>query len=152
MLFSPLVSEHEFARKPDYPHPHPGPARVSQATGTAERESSLALLDAERGSDRLTLGAATGYDTQGFVAECRKRCVTPHVAQKNHSAIDGRTTHYAGYGISMVKRKRIEECFGWMKNIGLMRKLRHRGEALINHLFLFTAATYNLVRMRRLLA
>jgi transposase len=127
-------------------------ARVSQATGTAERESSLALLDAERGSGRRTLGADKGYDTQGFVAECRKRNVTPHVAQKKSSAIDGRTTRHVGYGISMVKRKRIEECFGWMKNIGLMRKLRLRGKTLINQLFLFTAAAYNLVRMRRLLA
>lgn len=95
------------------------------------------------------MGADKGYDTQGFVAECSKRHVTPHVA---YSAIDGRTTHHEGYDISTVKRKRIEECFGWMKNIRLMRKLRHRGKALINQIFLFTAAAYNLVRMRRLFA
>jgi hypothetical protein len=57
-----------------------------------------------------------------------------------------------GQTLSMRKRKQIEECFGWMKNIGLMRKLRHRGKKLVNQLFLFTAAAYNLVRMRRLLA
>lgn len=127
-------------------------ASVSQATGTAEREVSLEMLDAEPCSSRRTLGADKGYDTQAFVAECRKRKVTPHVAQKQHSAIDGRTTRHAGYAISINKRKRIEECFGWMKDIGLMRKLRHRGQKLVNQLFLFTAAAYNLVRMRRLLA
>lgn len=127
-------------------------ASVSQATGTAEREVSLEMLDAEPCSSRRTLGADKGYDTQAFVAACRKRKVTPHVAQKKHSAIDARTTRHAGYGISINKRKRIEECFGWMKDIGLMRKLRHRGQKLVNQLFLFTAAAYNLVRMRRLLA
>lgn len=127
-------------------------ARVSQATGTAEREVSLEMLDAESGSNRRTLAADKNYDTKAFVADCRKRKVTPHVAQKKHTAIDGRTTRHEGYEISIKKRKQIEECFGWMKDIGLMRKLRHRGKKLVNQLFLFTAAAYNLVRMRRLLA
>ena len=127
-------------------------ARVSQATGTAEREVSLEMLDAESGSSRRTLAADKNYDTKAFVADCRKRKVTPHVAQKKHTAIDGRTTRHEGYEISIKKRKQIEECFGWMKDIGLMRKLRHRGKKLVNQLFLFTAAAYNLVRMRRLLA
>ena len=127
-------------------------ADVSQATGTAEREVSLAMLDAQSGLNRRTLGADKNYDTRAFVADCRKRKVTPHVAQKKHTAIDGRTVRHKGYEVSMRKRKQIEECFGWMKNIGLMRKLRHRGKKLVNQLFLFTAAAYNLVRMRRLLA
>ena len=127
-------------------------AVVSQATGTAERDVTLEMLDAQSGSGRKTLGADKNYDTQGFVAACREREVTPHVAQKKHSAIDGRTTRHEGYDVSLQKRKQIEECFGWMKDIGLMRKLRHRGERLVNQLFLFTAAAYNLVRMRRLLA
>lgn len=128
-------------------------ASISQATGTAEREVALAMLDAEQSSgSRRTLGADKNYDTQAFVADCRERKVTPHVAQKKHTAIDGCTTRHAGYEISIRKRKQIEECFGWMKDIGLMRKLRHRGQSLVNQLFLFTAAAYNLVRMRRLLA
>ncbi len=127
-------------------------ASVSQATGTAEREVSLAMLDAVPGLNKRTLGADKNYDTQAFVADCRKRKVTPHVAQKKHTAIDGRTVRHEGYEVSMRKRKQIEECFGWMKDIGLMRKLRHRGKKLVNQLFLFTAAAYNLVRMRRLLA
>ena len=127
-------------------------ASVSQATGTAERAVSLEMLDAESGSSRRTLAADKNYDTKAFVADCRKRKVTPHVAQKKHTAIDGRTTRHEGYEISIKKCKQIEECFGWMKDIGLMHKLRHRGKKLVNQLFLFTAAAYNLVRMRRLLA
>lgn len=127
-------------------------AKVSLSTGSAERETALAMLDAEPASGKRTLGADKNYDAKAFVADCRKRKVTPHVAQKKHSAIDGRTTRHEGYAISIGKRKQIEECFGWMKDIGLMRKLRHRGEKLVNQLFLFTAAAYNLVRMRRLLA
>ena len=127
-------------------------ASVSQATGTAEREVALTMLDAELKTGRRTLGADKNYDTKAFVADCRKRRVTPHVAQKKHTAVDGRTTRHDGYEISIKKRKQIEECFGWMKDIGLMRKLRHRGKLLVNQLFLFTAAAYNLVRMRRLLA
>lgn len=127
-------------------------AKVSLSTGTAEREVALEMLDAEPASIRRTLGADKNYDTHAFVADCRKRKVTPHVAQKKRTAIDGRTTRHEGYSVSLRKRKQIEECFGWMKEIGLMRKLRHRGQDLVNQIFLFTAATYNLVRMRRLLA
>lgn len=127
-------------------------AGVSQATGTAEREVALEMLDAEKQSGRRTLAADKNYDTKAFVADCRNRKVTPHVAQKKHTAIDGRTTRHEGYSVSIRKRKQIEECFGWMKDIGLMRKLRHRGKELVNQLFLFTATAYNLVRMRRLLA
>lgn len=127
-------------------------AKASQATGTAEREIALDMLDAESTSRRRTLGADKNYDTKEFVAACRKRKVTPHVAQKKHTAINGRTTRHDGYAVSMEKRKRIEECNGWMKDTGLMRKLRHRGLELVNQMYLFSAAAYNLVRMRRLLA
>ena len=79
--------------------------------------------------------------------------VTPHVAQNNtnrKSAIDGRTTRHPGYQISQRKRKRIEEIFGWLKSVGLLRKLRHRGTARVNWIFIFATAAYNLVRMRKL--
>jgi IS5 family transposase len=82
--------------------------------------------------------------------------VTPHVAQNTKrsggSAIDERTTRHGGYAVSQKKRKRIEECFGWLKTIGLMRKVRHRGIAKVGWVFTFAAAAYNLVRMRNLLA
>src|SRR5262249_13522106 len=90
------------------------------------------------------------YDTREFVETMRDFGVTPHVAQKEASAIDGRTTRHAGYAISQRLRKRIEEIFGRMKTGGGLRKLRHRGGALVNWQFLLPAAVYNLLRLRNL--
>ena len=101
---------------------------------------------------RLTVAADKNYDTRDFVRELRTMTVTPHVAQKEkYSAIDGRTTTWEGYAQSQKKRKLVEEAFGWMKTVGLLHKLRHRGEAKARWVFQFTAAAYNLVRMRSLL-
>ena len=81
--------------------------------------------------------------------------VTPHVAQnlgrRGGSSIDDRTTRHASYGISQKKRKRIEECFGWLKTIALLRKVRHRGTLKVDWIFTFACAAYNLVRMRNLM-
>lgn len=129
---------------------------VFQANGTAERNAALVMLEQLPGADRVTVGADKGYDTRDFVAECRHLNVTPHVAQNvkrnGGSAIDRRTTCHAGYGISQQKRKCIEECFGWLKTIALVRKVRHRGIEKVGWIFTFAAAAYNLVRMRNLLA
>ena len=104
----------------------------------------------------MTVGGDKGFDTQGFVAECRNMRVTPHVAQNHQrrggSAIDGRTTRHPGYAISQRKRKRIEECCGRLKTIALLRKLRHRGLGKVDWIFTFACAAYNLVRMRNLAA
>jgi len=131
-------------------------SEVFQANGTAERDAALVMLEQIPGGDRVTVGADKGYDTQDFVAECRNLKVTPHVAQNTNraggSAIDGRTTRHGGYAISQKKRKRIEESFGWLKTIALMRKVRHRGIHKVGWVFTFAAAAYNLVRMRNLLA
>jgi transposase len=127
-----------------------------QANGTAERDAGLVMLEQIPGGRRVTVGADKGYDTRDFVAECRNLKVTPHVAQNTKrgggSAIDERTTRHAGYGISQRKRKRIEESFGWLKTIALMRKVRHRGIHKVGWVFTFAAAAYNLVRMRNLLS
>jgi transposase len=127
---------------------------VFQANGTAERDAALVMLEQIRGSGRVTVAGDKGYDTHGFVAECRHLKITPHVAQNNKrnggSAIDGRTTRHAGYAVSQRKRKRVEECFGWMKTIALLRKVRHRGIFKVGWVFTFAAAAYNLVRMRNL--
>ena len=129
---------------------------VLQAHGTAERDAALLLMEAIPGEHPVTVGADKNYDTKDFVAEARHLKATPHVAQNVHarrrSAIDGRTTRHAGYGISQRKRKRVEEIFGWMKTVGGMRKLRHRGLQLVAWMFTFAAAAYNLVRMRNLTA
>lgn len=127
-----------------------------QANGTAERDAALLMLERLPGDHRVTVGADKAYDTRDFVAECRNIKVTPHVAQNvkrsGGSAIDERTTRHAGYAISQQKRKRIEESFGWLKTIALMRKVRHRGIHKVGWVFTFAAAAYNLVRMRNLLA
>jgi transposase len=129
---------------------------VFQANGTAERDAALVMLEEIAGIKRVTVGADKGYGTRDFVAECRNLKVTPHVAQNSTrsggSAIDGRTARHAGYAISQKKRKRVEECFGWLKTIALMRKVRHRGIEKVGWVFTFAAAAYNLVRMRKLLA
>lgn len=125
-----------------------------EANGTAERDAALAMLEQIPGSKRVTVAGDKGYDTKEFVAECRNLNATPHVAQNRNrrggSAIDGRTVRHTGYRISQLKRKRIEESFGWLKTIALMRKVRHRGIFKVGWVFTFAAAAYNLVRMRNL--
>jgi len=126
----------------------------TEATGRAEREAALRMLDRlERKKRRLTLGGDKGYDTREFVAELRQRKVTPHVAQNQsgrRSAIDGRTTSHGGYKVSQRLRKRVEEIFGWVKTIGGGRKLRYIG-VKPNQLWAgLTATAYNLVRMVRI--
>jgi hypothetical protein len=127
--------------------------RLTQATGMAEREAALAMLDHKVAWQHITLGGDRGCDTRGFIGATRERKVTPHVAQNNSnrcSAIDGRTTRHAGYAISQRKRKRVEEVFGWMKTVALQRKTRFRGLDRVGWMFTFAAAAYNLVRMRNL--
>jgi IS5 family transposase len=126
---------------------------VTQATGTAEREAAADLVDALGGSQRITLGADKNYDTKGFVEALREMKVTPHVAQNDTnraSAIDERTTRHPGYASSQMIRKRIEECFGWAKTIGGLRKSRFIGREKLDFQFVMTFAAYNLIRMRNL--
>jgi transposase len=128
-------------------------ATVTPATGTAEREAALALVDTRSRTRRITLGGDKNYDTHQFVHELRAMQVTPHVAQhttNRTSAIDGRTTRHPGYAASQQKRKRVEEVFGWLKTVGLLRKVKLRGVRRVGWLFTFAAAVYNLVRMRNL--
>src|SRR5919112_1645294 len=125
---------------------------VTPATGTAERDAAHLLLDASAPAGS-TVGGDKNFDVAAFVAAVRALAITPHVAQKAvGTAIDGRTTRHAGYGISQQKRKLIEQVFGWMKTVGGLRKLRHRGGGLVDWIVTFTAAAYNLIRPRTLLA
>ena len=129
-------------------------AMVWEASGTAERDTALVMLEQIPGRRRVTVGGDKGFDTADFIAECRHMQVTPHVAQNDGrpggSAIDQRTTRPESYRISQRKRKRIEECFGWLKTIALLRKLRHRGLFKVDWMFTFACAAYNLVRLRNL--
>ncbi|MGH9357702.1 MAG: IS5 family transposase [Terriglobia bacterium] len=124
---------------------------VTQATGRAEPEAALALVEEIPGWHRVTLGADKGYDRKEFVQDLRDHQVTPHLARKQSSIIDQRTTGHPGYAISQQKRKRVEEIFGWLKTVAGLRKTRHRGVARVGWMFSFALAVYNLVRMRNLL-
>jgi transposase len=129
-------------------------ARLTEANGTAERSTALDMIE-DNARPGSTVGGDKNYDTADFVAGCRKRGCTPHVSQNNanrRSAIDARTTRHPGYRISTIKRKRIEEPFGWMKTVGGLRKTRHRGRGLVEWFFVLTAVAYNLVRVPKLLA
>lgn len=128
-------------------------ARVTPATGTAERKAALEMILNIPGKRRVTVGADKGYDTEGFVAALRSMSATPHVAQNNtrrKSAVDHRTTRHPGYEASGKVRKRIEEIFGWIKTVGTLRKARYRGTEKLSWYFTLAVAAYDLVRMRNL--
>jgi transposase len=128
-------------------------AMVTPADGHGERAAALAMVQDLPGRHRITVAGDKGYDTRDFVADLRTMHVTPHVAQHTtgrRSAVDARTTRHPGYAISQQKRKLVEQSFGWMKTIGGLRQLRHRGGPLVEWIFTFTAAAYNIVRLRRL--
>lgn len=129
-------------------------ARLTRATGTAEREAALDMIRARPGSHRKTLAMDKAYDAAGFVADLRAETVTPHPAQNTNgrrSAIDGRTTRHPGYAVSLRIRKRIEEVFGWVKSSAGLRKTRHRGLDRVGWTFTLTVAAYNLVRLPKLI-
>ena len=126
--------------------------RLTRATGRAEWEAAVAMTQAVAGRQRITVAGDRGYDNAGCVAALRHLNATPHVAQKQRSALDARTTRHAGYAVSQRVRKRVEEVFGWLKTIGMLRQTRHRGLQRVGWMFTFATAVYNLVRMRTLAA
>lgn len=128
-------------------------AELTLATGTAERDTAIDMAAGLK--DGATLGADKGYDTREFVDVLRFLNITPHVAQNLNraggSAIDGRTTRHPGYEISQRVRKRVEEPFGWAKQIGGLRQTKFRGLVRVRQDFLRVMAAYNLVRIRNLM-
>jgi transposase len=129
--------------------------RIAEANGRAEREAALQMVDDELpGENTITLGADKAYDTRDFVAQCRSRNVTPHVAQnqnaRRRSAIDARTTRHPGYAVSQRIRKRVEEIFGWVKTVANFRRTRYRGRARTQLAAYFIGAAYNLLRIAKL--
>ena len=126
---------------------------VLPATGTAERDAALEMVVDIPNLGRVTLGGDKNYDTADMVEALRELNITPHVAQNDtnrRSAIDARTTRHPGYAISQQKRKRVEEIFGWLKTVGGLGKLRHRGIERVEWIFTFAVAAYNVVRLRNL--
>ena len=127
-------------------------ASVSEAGTSQEWTEAIKLLAGQAVRPGQTVGADKGYDVSNFVDPCRELGFTPHVAARKYSRIDARTTRHVGYEISQRKRKRVEEPFGWMKNYGLLRKLRHRGRENVDWLFRMTATAYNITRLKGLMA
>lgn len=141
-------------------------AALTHASGTAERDAALLMLDRRERRRRITprritLGADKAYDVSGFVEDLRAREATPHIAVDGHltktgkrrkTKIDGRTTRHPGYAASQRIRKRIEESFGWIKSAAGLAKTRHRGLDRAGWMFSLTAAACNLVRLPKLLA
>lgn len=135
---------------------------LTHATGTAEREAALDLVDAHRPRPRrITLGADKAYDVAAFVTALRARAVTPHIAidgnvrksgKPRATEIDRRTTRHVGYRISQVIRKRVEEIFGWSKTTGGLAQVKLRGLAKVKARFTLGLAAYNLIRLPKLLA
>src|SRR5882762_4275872 len=128
---------------------------LTEATGRAERDAAMLMAEAIPAGKRVTLGGDKNYDTREFVRELRGMNITPHVAQNTtnrRSAVDERTTRHAGYEVSQRKRKRVEQSFGWMKMIGMLKKVKLRGIDKVGWLFTFTGAAYNLCRLRNLMA
>ena len=140
-------------------------ATLTHATGTAEREATLTMLDRRKGrkpiTRPITLGADKAYDVTDFVGDLRSRGVTPHIAvngtvsklgKVRKTAIDDQTTSHPGYAISQRCRKRIEEVFGWIKAAAGFASVKVRGKPKVNATFTLAVAAYNLIRIPKLLA
>jgi transposase len=130
-------------------------AMTTQADGLAERDAALLMLHdiPKPGGRRITAGADKAFDTQDFVSTVRELGVIPHVTQNTgnrRSAIDGRTTRHPGYEISLSKRWLVEKPFGWLKQIGPLKKVKLRGLAKVDWLFVFSCAAFNLWRIPKL--
>ena len=128
--------------------------RVTPPAGNAEREAAVRLASQLPGEHRKTLAGDKGFDTEDRVAGLRDIGLTPHVAQNDtnrRSAVDGRTTRHRGYLVSLKIRKLIETRLGWMKDIGTMRKTKHRGTRSVDEQFRLNATAFNLLRFANLL-
>ena len=129
-------------------------AMTTQADGRAERDAALLMLYelTRKRSGRITTGADKAYDTRDFVDTVRELGVTPHVARRQHGAIDERTSRHPGYAMSLSKRWLVEKPFGWLKQIGPLKKVKLRGLPKVDWLFVFSCAVFNLIRIPKLRA
>ena len=136
-------------------------ATLTHASGTAEREATLVMLDHRKGRKPITLGADKAYDVTDFVGDLRTRNVTPHIVvngtvsklgRVRKTAVDEATLSTPGYAISQRCRKRIEEVFGWIKTAAGFASVKVRGKPRVNATFTLAVAAYNLIRFPKLLA
>jgi len=129
--------------------------QITEATGNAEREAAVKMLARQGARTGRTVAGDKAYDTRGFVADCRKLKVTPHVAQSlkrsGGTSIDARTTRHRGYLASQRLRKRIEEIFGWSKDGRSLRKMRVVGFSHATFMATLTIGCNSLLRVAKLL-
>lgn len=129
--------------------------KVTQATGTGERDASKAMAADIPGAHQKSIGADNNYDTSGLVAVLRRIGVTPHVAQNTArpgaSAINARTTRHEGCAQSINVRRGIETVFGWIKQWGGLRLFKVRGTEKVGAVFGLHVIAYNLIRLGNLL-
>lgn len=145
---------------------------VSEANGRAEPQAACTLLDDLRerhGVAARTVAADRGYDRGEHLLELEQRGITPHVAMLKTSR-DPTTVKRnqwpahqarlrmkqrlkdAGYVVSQRCRKKVEECFGWLKTVAGLMRTRLVGRWKISQQMHLAAAAFNLVRMRSLLS
>ena len=132
-------------------------AMVTTAYGTTESTGATELLarqieQSEKSPE--TLAADKGYHSAEVVGFCRNHGIKPHIAQQKGRSVkglDGRTTRSLGYQTSQKVRKRIEEVFGWCKEIGGLRRIRKRGTDRVGLRTILILTRYNLIRMGKLL-
>lgn len=130
---------------------------VTAATGTAETEAAQTLLRRQKQEQQQTpqsVGADKGYHNAEFVTYCRKRGIAPHIAtraDRKVKGLDGRTTRTKNYQTSQHIRKRVEECIGWSKEIGGLRRVKVRGTERVGLHAWLVGCAYNLVRMGKLM-
>ena len=129
--------------------------KASLATGTAETDAALAMVNAVAGDYPITVAGDKGYDSAGFVSGLQAAKAVPHIARNTtnrESAVSEAVAATEGYAMSQKFRKRIEEGFGWGKVIGPLRKVKVRGLEKVDWLFKLTMAGYNMIRLRNLMA
>lgn len=129
--------------------------RVTQPSYHAEPDAALEMAQGLADGRRKTVGGDKHYDQFSLANGLKEMNMASHAAQNIHlrrhtSSVDGRTTRHEGYEISQRKRKRIEEIFGWLKTVGLMRRPMVRGLNKLGWMFSFSVAVYNLVRINNL--
>lgn len=144
---------------------------VTEANGTAEREAALEMLDELQATHTVrptTLGADKGFDSGEFFRELEARTIEPHVPlvkeprdpvtvpyAKQRPGVEARQRMKTrmlseGYRLSQKCRKKIEEGYGWLKEIAGLGRSRVVGRWKLKQLLEIGAAAYNLVRMRKL--
>ncbi len=138
---------------------------VAAADGHAEREMAERLLrrfERRHGVKPKTAGGDRGFEAGEFLRTLEEDLhITPHVpisaerVTSRGAAADARRCMLRrmktkGYALSQRARKKIEQMFGWMKQAGGLRKVRHVGRWKIQQVAYLWAAAYNLLRLAHL--